>query len=135
MKVLVDTSIWSQVLRRKEVNQDFAKHLTDLVQDLRVVIIGPIRQELLSGISDEGLFLRLRQQLAAFDDEPLLTSDFESAADLNNHCRRNGVQGSLVDFLICSVAINRGYEVWTDDADFSHYACFSTLQLHARKSQ
>lgn len=49
MKVLVDTPVWSLALRRARpfpagIVQEFA----ELVQEGRVVIIGPVRQELLS---------------------------------------------------------------------------------------
>jgi len=53
VKVLVDTPIWSYALRtshkeyQKEIDQ-----LTFLIKEQRVFLIGPIRQELLSGYSD-----------------------------------------------------------------------------------
>ena len=50
MKVLVDTSVWSLALRRKE-QCEIAEKLADLILSSLVVMIGPVRQELLSGIS------------------------------------------------------------------------------------
>jgi hypothetical protein len=52
MRVLVDTCIWSKALRRKNCNSNVIKRLADLIYDGRVAIIGPIRQEILSGISN-----------------------------------------------------------------------------------
>ncbi len=54
MKVLVDTSVWSLALRRKE---------------------------LLSGISDEHTFSRLREKLGALDDMEITARDYETAAE------------------------------------------------------
>ena len=54
MKVLVDTAVWSLVLRRKyrPENRAMAAALASLIVDGLVVMIGPIRQELLSGIKE-----------------------------------------------------------------------------------
>ena len=53
MKVLVDTTIWSYALRtnNKEYQCEIDQ-LTSLIRDQRTLIIGPIRQEILSGYSD-----------------------------------------------------------------------------------
>ena len=49
MKVLVDTSIWSLSLRRdSKQNQEYKAELSELIKEVRVQIIGPIRQEILS---------------------------------------------------------------------------------------
>ena len=71
MKVLVDTPIWSLAFRRKKTNQSSEKlklkeELIELIRELRAIIIGPIRQELLSGISNKEQYLSLKDKLAAF---------------------------------------------------------------------
>ena len=71
MKILVDTCIWSQVLRHKNPNKELETKLTDLIQDGRVCIIGPIRQELLSGITNSKQFNTLKKRLSAFPDIPM----------------------------------------------------------------
>ncbi len=51
MKVIVDTCIWSMALRRTKGEPEFlVKELIELITELRVQIIGPTRQELLSVI-------------------------------------------------------------------------------------
>ena len=52
MKVLIDTPIWSLALRRRERfrNEPLLSELASLVADGRVGMIGPIRQEVLSGV-------------------------------------------------------------------------------------
>ena len=53
MKVIVDTSIWSMALRKNDhIDIDIITELKELINELRIIMIGPIRQELLSGISD-----------------------------------------------------------------------------------
>jgi predicted nucleic acid-binding protein len=135
MRVLVDTSVWSLALRRRPEHLDAAqerlrRELADLIADDRVVMIGAIRQELLSGVRDDASFERLRERLRDFDDEPLTTDDFEEAARACNACRRAGLAGSAIDLLICAVALRRGIAVFTTDKDFVRYARVLRLKLH-----
>ena len=48
MKVLVDTCVWSHALRHKNPDKEQIKKLSDLITDGRSVLIGPVKQELLS---------------------------------------------------------------------------------------
>ena len=50
MKVIVDTSVWSLALRRQQKNNSIADKLRDFIGDGRVVLLGAVRQEILSGI-------------------------------------------------------------------------------------
>jgi predicted nucleic acid-binding protein len=133
MKVLVDTSVWSVALRRQaraavpEVDE-----LRSLIDEGRVAMIGPIRQELLSGIRTLEAFERLRDHLQPYADEPLETADFERAAEHFNACRTRGVQGSNTDFLICAVAERRKLPILTTDTDFSRFAAVIPIKLHGR---
>ena len=135
MKVLVDTSVWSLALRRRPghlqpAEERLRDELADLVRDGRVVMIGPIRQELLSGVRTGTEHTRLRTQLRAFEDEPLVTADYEAAAEAHNRCRAAGVAGSAVDFLICGAATRRGLAILTTDREFEHYAPVLGLRLY-----
>jgi predicted nucleic acid-binding protein len=128
MKILVDTSIWSLALRR-EKSGIIVEKLSELILASMVVMIGPVRQEVLSGISDEKTFSNLKLKLEYFDDLPITTSDYEAAARFNNVCRSHGVQGSHTDFLICAVAVNRNLLIFTADQDFNQYAKYVPIRL------
>jgi len=62
VRVLVDTCAWSLLLRRKnktdlsEEEKSLLASLTEAIKDVRVAIIGPIRQEVLSGIKELAQF-------------------------------------------------------------------------------
>jgi predicted nucleic acid-binding protein len=129
VKVLVDTSVWSLALRRADITAPEVGLLRQLVQQGRVAIIGPIRQELLSGIRTADSFQRLQEQLRAFPDEALETADYERAAEHFNTCRARGIQGSNTDFLICAVAERRAMPILTTDADFEQFARVLPVQL------
>lgn len=132
MKVLVDTSIWSLVLRSKQVNNK-ADCLSELIEEGRVEIIGPIRQEILSGIVSEKQFEKLKSYLEAFPDIPLSSEDYVAAAHAFNLCRRKGIQGSHTDFLICAVAQNHNLSIYTADNDFHFYASVLPILIHSER--
>lgn len=135
MMVLVDTPIWSLALRRRAANlnpreQRMTAALRELIEDGRAQLVGPVRQELLSGIREETTFKKLRDQLRAFEQVSLDAADYEEAARLNNQCRARGVAGSAIDFLICATAIHRNWQIFTTDRDFSRYATVLPLKLY-----
>jgi predicted nucleic acid-binding protein len=124
MKVLIDTPIWSKAFRCKKIKSDdknIVDNLKYLIDEFMEVIIGPIRQELLSGITDEKVFRDLKEKMKGFNDFPIETKDYELAAEYSNICRRNGIQGSNTDFLICAVAVKNNFEISTTDDDFNQY--------------
>lgn len=129
MKVLVDTCIWSSVLRHKFQNPELTNKLKDLISDGRIAIIGPIRQELLSGISDAQQFNQLREVLSAFEDIPIETEYFVKAAEFSNLCRTRGIQGSTTDFLICAVAYLQNLVIFTTDDGFESYKKYLPIRL------
>ncbi len=131
MKVIVDTAVWSLALRRaKRVDASAPRELVELIQEGRVVMLGLVRQELLSGIKEKRQFELLRDRLGAFPDLELESADFEDAAAGFNRCRERGIQGSNTDFLICAAAQRRDYAIFTSDGDFRHFARVLKLRLH-----
>ena len=132
MSVLVDTSVWSEALRRRTGPPSNASlELEQLIRDHRVIMMGPIRQELLSGIRDERQFERLREHLAAFPDVSLHAGDYVTAATFFNACRAVGIQGSNTDFLICAVSVRLKVPIFTSDRDFHDFAEILPLSLHS----
>ena len=135
MKVLVDTPIWSYALRTRNIKyQAEINEFISLIRDQRALIIGPIRQEILSGYSELKKFKKLREKLSFYENSPILDSDYESAAELSNKCRKRGVQGSQIDFLICAVAQRLDVSIFTTDKDFSNYKRIVSIKLHKIKS-
>jgi len=131
MRIIVDTSVWSLALRRKNpVNTSEKEAFAALIDEGRVTLIGPVRQEILSGIRHEEQFDRLRTVLKAFPDEPLTTEDFEEAARICNVCMRKGVLTGNTDSLIAAVAINRDLEIFSTDKDFTHIASVVPIKLY-----
>lgn len=133
MNVLIDTPIWSLAFRRRENNtsdQLLVHELTELIRETRAIMLGPIRQEILSGISRIAQFEKVKKNLVAFDDQEIQTADFERAAQMFNICRKKGIQGSHTDFLLCAVAERYQASIFTTDGDFEHYAKHISVTLH-----
>jgi predicted nucleic acid-binding protein len=119
---LVDTCVWSEALRKQNSPQkEIINKLAKVVSENQAAIIGPIRQELLSGIKEPKGFRALKEKLSYFPDIILDEKDYEKAAEFFNLCRAKGVQGSNADFLICSVSKRLGIPIFTLDDDFNFF--------------
>jgi predicted nucleic acid-binding protein len=134
VKVLVDTSAWSLALRRRRKDMSRPERaidlaLRDLIYEGQAMLVGVVRQELLSGTPDPAVFERLREYLRDFPDEPPTVEDYEDAARCDNVCRSAGVAASPVDMLLCAIARRLGSPVLTTDRDFDRYAAHLSVRL------
>jgi hypothetical protein len=90
MNVLVDTSVWSLAFRRargsSQGDAQMVEELTELIQEGRTLLMEPIRQELLSGLSEAGQFKNLRDRLRPFNDLSIHGVDYERAAEYSSIC-------------------------------------------------
>ena len=116
--VLVDTPIWSLSLRRRavdlsELEQQLTHNLYRLIRYRQVTLLGPIRQEVLSRIREEAQFRRIREHLRDFSNVAVDERDYEEAAWASTLCRGVRIAASLVDMLMCAVAMRYGWEIFT----------------------
>ncbi len=134
--VIVDSSIWSLAFRRKNPAQlntserSLVGGYQELVRALQVRIIGPIRQEILSGIRSTDTFRKMRDLMRAFPDEELTMVDYEYAAELSRSLSEVGLAYSAVGLIICSATIQRRWLLYTCDANFERYSRFLPLRLY-----
>jgi predicted nucleic acid-binding protein len=130
VKIIADTSVWSLFLRRgKPHNEPKVELLKQAILERRIQMLGIIRQELLSGLSSQDQFKKIAAILEGFPDLPATTEDHILAAKFFNQCRRNGVQGSPVDFLICAQASRNQLKILTTDKDYQHYAEYISIDI------
>ena len=131
MKILVDTCVWSLALRRtNDTTIESVRTLKNLILEQKVQMIGPIRQELLSGLKSASQFNTLKSYLSAFPDLPIKTQDYELAAEYFNINRKKGIQGSNTDFLICALSHNYKMPIFTQDKDFKKYAKYIPILIY-----
>jgi predicted nucleic acid-binding protein len=140
VKLLVDTSVWSLALRRKNIaslgpdEQKLKAELVQAIEDGRVAMLGLLRQELLSGIREEVQFGKVKAALDPYLDEPINTADHEYAACVYNECRNQGLEAGTVDILICAVAVRRAWEVLSGDDALNH--CLAvTKKFHEKQKR
>src|SRR5205823_1116838 len=120
VRVLVDTGVWARFLRVKPLSDD--PHVAEfrrLRQEGLVTLIGPIRQEILSGAAPRERFEQLREVLRAFPEIVLRADDYERAAEFYNFCRSKGEQAANVDLLLCGVSARHRVAVYSLDGDFT----------------
>ncbi len=131
MKVIVDTTVWSEALRRRRRrDESVAAELSSLIDDHRVILLGPVRQEMLSGIRHKEQYESLRSSLRSYPDPTIETEDYELGAEFYNRCRARGIQASLIDMLISAVAARLQACIFTLDRDFEGYSRLLPITLH-----
>jgi len=131
--ILVDTTIWSKAFRRKKTtleDQRIIKNLCDILEMEEELLIGPVRQELLSGISNKIAFDDLMIKLDGFNNYEVQLQDHDLAAEYFNICQNKGIQGSQTDYLICAVAYRYSLEIFTCDNDFNYYRKYLPVKLY-----
>lgn len=133
--ILVDTSIWSLALRRRPTalsadEQRIVEEWSRLVTEGLASLIGPIRQEILSGVRRPEVFHALRRALSDFPYLGIDATDYDRAAEFFNACRAHGITGGPVDMLITAVAYRHEVPVFALDADYGRYARHVPLSLH-----
>lgn len=124
--VLVDTSVWIAVFRKRPVLA-----IEKFVDFDDVVTCLPVIQEVLQGFRDEQAFTRAHEAMYALPiiDSPLPAAAFDRATDLYRSARRAGFTvRSGVDCLIAASAIRHGVEVLHIDRDFDALARVSALR-------
>lgn len=132
MNLVVDTSVWSLLLKREKYDpeNDYLKQLkVHLQREDCIFMIGIILQELLDGIKNDKYFDLTAQYLEPFQMIELCRKDYIDASRLRNHCRSRGIQAGSVDFLIASACINNNCPLLTADKDFENIARHSKLML------
>lgn len=130
MNIVVDTSVWSLVLRRGRVDEAdrWVKTFRSCVEiGHYIFLLGPILQELLTGVKTSRDFNRVLKALRPFPLLPLERETFVLAAQISSHCRRRGVQASHIDYLIAAACVENACPLLTADRDFTRIAERSEL--------
>jgi predicted nucleic acid-binding protein len=125
--VLVDTSVWIEVLRR-----DGPADLEAVVPFDEIATCLPVIQEVLQGIGGEREYRIAREAMLALPivEAPLGSEVLEDAVALYRACRRAGrTVRSGVDCLVAACALRHDLVVLHHDRDFDALADVSGLQV------
>ncbi len=127
--ILVDTSIWIGVLRRRAPID-----IDALVDFGDVVTCPPIIQEVLQGIGDPTAWRLARDSMLSLPivESPVTLEAWLEASQLYRAARTAGVTArSGVDYLIAVCALRHDLEVLHSDRDFTNLARVSALRQRA----
>jgi len=72
-------------------------------------MLGLIRQDLLSGIKEKAQFDTVKAAFDSYLDELISTAERNNAARIYNECRTQGVEGGMVNILICALAVHQDW--------------------------
>jgi predicted nucleic acid-binding protein len=125
--ILVDSSVWIEVLQRRG-----REHYAAAVAGDYVVTCLPVIQEVLQGISDDGSFNFAVVAFANIPtiEDPLTRDVFDDATRLYRTARRSGITiRSGVDCLIAACALRNNAVVLHNDRDFQHIAQIVPLKV------
>lgn len=131
MTLLVDTSVWSLLLRREAPPEvpEVAHLRSALLGEELVATTGIIVQELLDGALPGSTRDLLIERLSGLTYLAPGFADHVAAAHLRNDLRAKGVQLGAVDALIAELAIAGGHTLLTTDRDFHHAARHIPLRV------
>jgi predicted nucleic acid-binding protein len=129
VKIIVDTDVWSEAFRKHGEKSSFVQELRSLIEEGRVQLIGPIRQEILCGLKSDKQFKRMEEHLSCFPEKLIGSEEYVLAAKFFNLCRSKGVQGSNTDFLICACSVSWGFPILTKDKDFQLFKKYLPCEL------
>lgn len=131
MRVLVDTSVWSLVLRRGgPADHPAVERLSgylDAGEDL--FLTGLILQEILQAFRSEKVASQVAERLLPFPLLPFEPTTCQAAARLYRQCQDKGLGASTVDCHIAASAIANNCRLLTTDRDFNRMASICPLEL------
>lgn len=124
--ILVDTSIWIELLSRKPRQTIREEDL------LRFATCGPIAQEVLQGLRPGSQSDAFREAFLAIPvlSDPTPLRLFLSAGEIYRQGRQRGITiRSSIDCLIAAIAIENDVPVWHRDRDFDAIAQYTGLAV------
>ena len=130
-RVIIDTSVWSEALRRKKntINSSETIIRKIIEKDIEILLLGIILQEILSGISNEKLYYEIKKILDDFVYLETTKNDYIYASELSNKCRSNGIKAGSIDYLIASTTIQNDLHLVTYDKDFVNISKYTDLKI------
>lgn len=126
--ILVDTSVWVDLLRGNGRGPELAKMLRSQVP---LACSEPILMELLAGTRNDNEYASVRRLGTSVSWIPLdPATDFDSSAQIYAQSRRNGITPrGLLDTLIAAIALRAECKLMTSDRDFAALGTLLSLEL------
>ena len=116
--ILIDTTVWIDFFAGRDL-----PHVTKLEQLIRddenLALCGIVLTEILQGIADDGVYRRVRRDLAPLVMLPMTDAVFVRAADMYRFLRRSGITiRKSHDCIIAATVIDHRCQLLHNDKDF-----------------
>jgi hypothetical protein len=126
--ILVDTSVWIAVFRRKNPYR-----IEEAIEFDEIITCLPVIHEILQGFREESAYRTARNAMLALPivESPMEESLFLEAAELYRSARRRGLTvRSSVDCLIAACALRHNVPVLHRDRDYKFLCEVSPLKVN-----
>jgi len=123
--ILVDTSVWIDFFAGRSLPH-VAKLERLIQEESEVVLSGIILTEILQGITDDRIYLRVKKSLSSLILLPMEECLFIRAADIYRKLRKKGITiRKTNDCLIAATALEHNCSLLHNDRDFDpiHQHC------------
>ena len=126
--VIVDSSVWIEVLRGKDTHESAAFERMAAEEEIALADLSLF--EILQGVKAEAAFHKVQEQLRVFTVVPIGgESAAVSAARKSRALKNRGVQASAADCLLASYCIDNDVRFLTADKDFAAFARYLGLDV------
>jgi len=123
--IIVDTCVWIEFFRKRE--SDFTLHLSGLLRERRVRMVGMVLAEILQRIKVPKEANLVRQSLERLPYLEMTRNVWEKAGEISASLRTKGITIPLSDLIIAALALSEGQQIFTIDP---HFKEVRGLRLH-----
>jgi len=127
--ILIDTSVWLEVLPRRKGDSPLRQRVYTLLGSDLVATTGMVRLELLGGTGTQAEYERMGDLLAALHVLPVGDETWDIAANAGFELRRRGAAVPFTDLLIAAVAMEAGVALLHRDRHFDIIAAHLPLKV------
>ena len=128
--VLIDTSGWICFFSRRGY-EEMKKVISNLLDEDRVAIAGPVLIELIQGAKNQGEKENIKHYVRGLLWLPVTDDQWHKSAELAFELRRKGITSSAIDTLIATLAIDYDCALLHRDSDFDQIARYSSLVCYS----
>ena len=119
-RVLIDTCIWATVFAKPGSHEN--QTVSQLIEDDRVVVIGPVLAEVLVGFRRRDQADWAASRLKNLGWIVVEWNDWREAATLGRQLAESGQRLPLTDLVIAAMAYRHDLTVYTVDPHFAQFA-------------
>lgn len=127
-RVLIDSSVWIEVLREKG-SLKYREKVNELLADNHIAICGVIIVELLGGVRSKSEYAEFKQELDSLHYLETTKNNYFYAAEISYSLRNKGFKIPATDALIAAVAIENKCRLFHKDKHFDIIAKYSNLKI------